>query len=76
MLVFVEVRHRASADFGTPEETVTSNKRKRLLLAARTYLLHHPQHAARPMRFDVVSLQGKRPEAHIKWIHNAFGADG
>jgi len=28
------------------------------------------------MRFDVVSLQGKLPEARIKWIPNAFGADG
>jgi putative endonuclease len=76
MLVFVEVRHRASADFGTPEETVTASKQKRLLLAARTYLLCHPRHAARPMRFDVVSLQGKLSEARIKWIRNAFGADG
>lgn len=76
MLVFVEVRHRASADFGTPEETVTASKQKRLLLAARTYLLRHPRHAARPMRFDVLSLQGKLPEARIKWIRNAFGADG
>ncbi len=76
MLVFVEVRYRASADFGTPEETITASKQKRLLLAARIYLLHHPRHAARPMRFDVVSLQGKLPEARIKWIRNAFGADG
>lgn len=76
MLVFVEVRHRARTDFGTPEETVTANKRKRLLLAARTYLLHHPRHATRPMRFDVVALQGKLPEAPIRWIRNAFGADG
>ena len=75
MLVFVEVRHRASANFGTPEETVTASKQKRLLLAAHTYLLHHPRHATLPMRFDVVSLQGRLSEARIKWIRNAFGAD-
>ena len=76
MLVFIEVRHRTWNDFGAPEETVTSSKRQRLLLAARTYLVRHPRHARRPARFDVVSLEGRFPEIRIRWIRNAFGAEG
>lgn len=75
MLVFVEVRQRSHAVFGTPEESITSGKRKRLLLAARTYLMHHPRLATMPMRFDVIALQGALANPDLRWIRNAFGAD-
>jgi putative endonuclease len=38
VLAFVEVRSRASADFGRPAETVTSAKEKALRQAAARYL--------------------------------------
>ncbi|QEM83970.1 YraN family protein [Halomonas binhaiensis] len=36
-LVFVEVRHRSSNRFGTPAETVTPTKQRRLIKAARIF---------------------------------------
>ena len=70
-LVFVEVRARANADFGGPEASVDWRKRKRLLLAARHFLGHHPAHARRVVRFDVVAVTGD----DIHWIRDAFRAD-
>jgi putative endonuclease len=37
-LVFVEVRTKKSCDFGTPEESVTSSKREKLISLANIYL--------------------------------------
>ena len=68
--VFVEVRFRASADFGSAAETVSWSKQRRLSAAARHYLQRHPDAARRPCRFDVVAITGER----IDWIPNAFDA--
>ena len=40
-VVFVEVRTKRSTAFGTPEESVTAAKRKRLTATAYTYLQEH-----------------------------------
>ena len=54
--VFVEVRARANARYGTPAETVGAIKRQRLVLAARHWLHRHggEDHAC---RFDVVAVE-------------------
>ena len=39
--VFVEVRTRRSAEFGTPEESLTIRKRQHLLAACQHYLVEH-----------------------------------
>ena len=70
-LVFVEVRARATAEHGRPEATVDWRKRKRLLQAARHFLGHHPDHARRLIRFDVVAVTGEA----IDWIRDAFRPD-
>ncbi|HBG29385.1 YraN family protein [Candidatus Macondimonas diazotrophica] len=75
ILVFIEVRHRTRTDFGTPEATVSHSKRRRLVLAARTYLYTHLMYAARPMRFDVLAIQGPLLERRIRWVQNAFASD-
>lgn len=75
ILVFIEVRHRTRADFGSPEATVSLSKRRRLVLAARTYLYTHPMYAERPTRFDVLAIQGPLLETRIRWIQNAFASD-
>jgi len=54
-LVFVEVRSRADETFGSPEATITSAKRRRVIRAARHFLGTH-QIEGRPLRFDVVTL--------------------
>lgn len=69
-LVFVEVRYRKSARFGSAAETVDARKRQRLVKAARHYLQRNP--TMLPCRFDVVAIDG--PD-HINWIPHAFALD-
>ncbi|MEJ7932083.1 YraN family protein [Ramlibacter sp. AN1015] len=69
-LVFVEVRQRASRAFGGAAASVGASKRRRIVLAARHYLLRLP--APPPCRFDVVALDGDA----IEWLRAAFDAQG
>ncbi len=70
-LVFVEVRARADDRFGAPEETVRPLKRRRLVRAARHYLMVR-RAWDRPCRFDVVAIEG----TEIRHYPNAFQVDG
>jgi putative endonuclease len=65
-LVFVEVRSRSDAAFGDPLETITREKCRRIISAARVYL--HESRWRRACRFDVVTLVGDR----ITLISDAF----
>ena len=67
-LVFVEVRARGSATHGGAAASVGGVKQRRIVLAARHYLLRHRQPP--PCRFDVVAIEGDR----IEWIKGAFDA--
>lgn len=67
ILVFVEVRYRASSRFGTPAETVDARKRRRLAAAAADYLKRHP--TMLPCRFDVVAIGA---QDRIQWLKDAF----
>jgi len=72
-LVFVEVRTRTGAAFGTPEESVTSAKKERLISAALTYLQTH-LNLPSLWRFDVVAIETS-PEgqlSRIELIQNAI----
>lgn len=54
-LVFVEVRARATAEFGRAAESVTDAKKRKVTAMAVEYLArHHVTH--RPCRFDVVAI--------------------
>lgn len=72
-LIFVEVKTRASEDFGRPALAVNRAKRKKLSRAAIRFLKNHK---LRPpyIRFDVVEVVGKKPE--IRHITNAFQLEG
>ena len=67
-LVFVEVRARADAARGGAAASVGAVKQRRLVLAARHYLLRFRQPP--PCRFDVVALDGDR----VEWLRAAFDA--
>ena len=66
-LVFVEVRYRARADFGSALESVTPAKQRKLVTAAQHYLQRSGQTPA--CRFDVVGMDQER---RIHWVKNAF----
>ena len=73
-LVFVEVRTRSSADFGTPEESVTRAKREKLVSVALAYLQTH-RNLPESWRFDVVAVEVDREgqTTRIEVIENALG---
>lgn len=75
VLVFIEVRFRKSLGFGTPAETVTVAKQKKIVAAARHFLQSRRIHDRSPCRFDVVALSGPRQE-QIDWIQDAFQPAG
>ena len=67
-LVFVEVRARAATTHGGAAASVGGVKQRRIVLAARHYLLRHRSPPA--CRFDVVAIDGN----HIEWLKAAFDA--
>lgn len=69
VLVFVEVRYRASSRFGGAAESVDGRKRRRLAAAAADYLQRRP--SMLPCRFDVVAIGA---QDQIQWLKDAFGA--
>jgi len=71
-LVFIEVKTRRSAAFGTPEESVDERKQHQLARLAQRYLDENPALSFNECRFDVVvvDLTGNRPR--IRHYPNAF----
>ena len=72
-LVFVEVRQRLNAAHGGAAASVGGAKQRRVIFAARYYLLRLKQMP--PCRFDVVSIEGDLAHApRIEWVKAAFDA--
>jgi len=68
-LVFVEVRRRSRSDFGGAAASVGFVKQRRIVFAARHFLLRLGS-APPPCRFDVVAVEDGR----ITWLRAAFDA--
>lgn len=73
-IVFAEVRYRESAAFGSPLETITSTKQRRVVRAAQVFLQRCPEYASRECRFDAIGLSGAPDDPDICWIKGAFSA--
>lgn len=71
-LVFVEVRARRRADYGSAAASIDERKRQRLIHAARSFLATHPEYGNSAARFDVVTFDG---DARPHWLRNAFDGD-
>jgi putative endonuclease len=67
-VVFVEVRKRSRSDFGGAAASIGPTKQRRIVLAARHYLMRWRRMP--PTRFDVVLLDGAGPV----WLQAAFDA--
>ena len=76
MLVFVEVRTKRSRQFGTPEESITKTKMKRLRAVAARYQQAHDD-LPQLWRIDVVAIEldHKNKPSRIELIENAVGDD-
>ena len=74
-LVFVEVRQRASASRGGAGGSVTPLKQRRIVFAARHFLLRLGSEP--PCRFDVVLIDGVIGPVEapaVQWLRAAFDA--
>jgi len=72
-LVFIEVRTKSSLEFGSPEESLTEAKKKKLIASALTYITSH-QKLPSEWRIDVVAveLDDKGQTKRIELIENAI----
>lgn len=66
--VFVEVRQRSTASHGGAAASVSALKRRRIVFAARHYLMRCA--SLPPCRFDVVAVE----YGAITWLQGAFDA--
>lgn len=73
LLVFVEVRTRATSAFGGPEETVGTRKQRRVIAAARDYLAQR-RGPAKAARFDVIAVVDGPGGPSLTHFENAFDA--
>jgi putative endonuclease len=73
-LVFVEVRYRRNHSHGSPLETVTWRKQRKLWRCARHYLMQAGLHDAVACRFDVVGISSTdiADSPLVEWVRNAF----
>ncbi|MGV8944524.1 YraN family protein [Thermomonas sp.] len=75
MVVFVEVRYRASAAFGGGIASIDARKRHKLVHAAQVFLMKNPGHAHAACRFDVIDASGDPAAPRLQWLRDAFRAD-
>ncbi len=75
-LVFVEVRTKTTREYGTPEESITPAKRRKLRTAAMQYLEKLDKQPL-SWRIDVVAVElgeNKKP-VRVEVIENAVGEE-
>lgn len=74
-LCFVEVRSRGGADHGTPAESITGAKARRVVAAATDWAVRHGG-LDRAMRFDVVAVDLSAGRPRFTLYRGAFDASG
>jgi len=70
-LVFVEVRQRSRSDRGGAGASITATKRRRIVLAARHFLMRCRSQPE--CRFDAVLIDG--PDGDLQWLQAAFDSN-
>ena len=72
VIVFIEVKARASHEFGHPFTAITPAKQKKIIQTAKSFLARK-RISDKPMRFDVVALTSDGPDSwQIELLENAF----
>lgn len=70
-VVFIEVKTRSNSNYGTPAESVTVNKQKKISQTARTYAVRKNLNDC-DFRFDIVEVYYNKNNYRINLIKNAF----
>jgi putative endonuclease len=73
-LLFVEVKQRSSAAFGSAQAMVTTQKQQKIILTSQYFLQQHPQYQKYHLRYDVIAISTAQADAQITWLPNAFYA--
>jgi putative endonuclease len=73
-IVFVEVRARRGTRLGTPEESLTPRKARRLITTALTYLAERALEAA-PWRIDLIGLSRDRASGQLVLRHHVAAVE-
>lgn len=73
-LVFVEVKYRKNANYGSGIEYITKSKQKKLVITAKKYLKEKKLEDI-PYRFDIISILGVKFKEEIEHIENAIWGD-
>lgn len=71
-LVLVEVRYRATSDYGGAAASVTWDKQRRLARTAEHLLMKRSELKRYPARFDVVAITTGAAQPQVDWIKRAF----
>ena len=71
-LIFVEVRSRSNRDYGGAAASVTQHKQRKIIRAAKHYLVSVKKYDKIPCRFDVISIDHHQQQTEVEWIPNAF----
>ena len=81
-LVFIEIKFRKYAHYGTGLESITRRKQKKIITTAHHYLNRMKQFQGMAARFDVLAIEPQpspnSPETpyQFHWIENAFDLAG
>ena len=71
--VFVEVKYRASTQFGGAISAISAKKQQKIKKTAAFYLQQCGLNEYNTLcRFDVIALQGNINDIDITWLKNAF----
>ena len=70
VLAFVEVRLRGPGARVDSVDSIDEHKQRRLVSAARHFLMSRPEWREHACRFDVVGMDGK--DNDLRWIAGAF----
>jgi len=70
-LVFIEVRYRASLNYGGALESIDQFKQGKLRRAAEFYLTSTKRNDC-ACRFDILCISGNLTKPDYEWISNAF----
>lgn len=76
-LVFIEVRYRKNAHFGSSTESITAAKQQKIITTAEHYLQHKVKGQIPACRFDVVAIYPSgtaQSSLQFDWIKSAFSS--
>jgi putative endonuclease len=68
-LAFIEVKYRASLQFGGANHAVTKSKQRKIIKTAQLYLVTHKKYDKMACRFDVLCIDSSLT---IEWLKHAF----